>query len=447
MVGLAASGLADDQAPTRRGTKIPPASPKKTVAGPDAHAGHDHAEEAGSPEDYYPENSMLGDVFADGDSDCAYGNCGRCGSCCGTLCNPGGCGMYTRMDFLLWSVKGMHLPPLVTAGNPNNTAIPAGVINEDGSLPANTQVLFGNGLYNGQGRPGGRIVLGMYVNPCWAIEGDYFGLADKSTSFQGASTATSRLAFPFFDESNNGLPAVFGCPMASFSAQAVTRLQGGGVRLLRNICCGEGCGPSLWDGCPVNLAKRVDLLLGYRIVQLNESLTFVENCDLNGVPRVGTDFFGTQNTFNGFDLGTMFQFRHSCWSLDLTTKVGIGNTRSVVNINGIAFQNGVQQTPAGSILAVSTNSGTHVNNAFTMLPEIGLNVGYQINPCWRFTTGYTLIYWCGVYRPGDQIDQHINPNLWPPLPTAANTAGLWPQYPGRASDLWVQGVNFGLEDR
>ncbi|MFN0018778.1 MAG: BBP7 family outer membrane beta-barrel protein [Pirellulaceae bacterium] len=455
VLALAANTVADDpapkRAPARAGTKVPPASPKRAAAEPDGHAGHDHGhvhgEEATGTGDYYPENQMLGDVFADGYSDCGFGNCGRCGTCCGTLCNPGGCGMYVRADYLLWSTKGMNLPPLVTAGNPNNTAIPAGVINEDGSLPANTQVLFGNGLVNSQGRSGGRIVMGMYINPCWAIEGEYFGLADKSTSFQGASTATSQLAFPFFDESSNGLPAVFSCPDAAFAAQATTRVQGGGVRLLRNICCGEGCGPSWWDGCPVNVAKRVDFLLGYRVLRLDDNLTFEQTCDLNGVPRFGRDVFDTQNTFNGIDLGTMMQFRRRCWSLDLITKVGIGSTRSVVQINGVAFQNGIQQTPAGSILAVSTNSGTHINNGFTMLPELGLNVGYQINPCWRFTTGYTVMYWCGVYRPGDQIDQHINPNLWPPLPTAANTAGLWPQYPGRASDLWIQGVNFGLEAR
>lgn len=448
---IAATALADDPAPEsapapkRATTKVPPSSPRRP-AEVDEHAGHNHGEH---PEDYYPENQLLGDVL-DGNyagDGCCFGNCGRCANCCGTLCNPGGCGTYIRADFLLWSTKGMHLPPLVTAGDPNNTTIPAGVINEDGSLPANTRVLFGNGLYNGAGRPGGRIVFGQNLSPCWAVEGEYFGLVDKRTNFSGSSTATSRLAFPFFDESNDGLPAVFGCPDAAFTASAVTRFQGAGFRFLRNLCCWEGCGPSWWDGCPVPVAKRFDLLMGYRNLQLSENLTFIENCDLNGVPRLGRDVFDTQNYFNGLDLGTMLRFRRACWSLDLITKVGIGNTRSVVLINGVAFQNNVQQTPAGSILAVSTNSGRFENNAFAMLPEVGLNVGYQINPCWRFTTGYTLMYWCGVYRPGDQIDQHINPNLWPPLPLNGNNAGLWPQFLGRGSDFWVQGVNFGLEAR
>lgn len=347
----------------------------------------------------------------------------------------------------------MRVPALVTTGNPANTQIPAGVINEDGSLPGNTTIPFGDSLINADGRSGGRIVLGMHINPCWALEGDYYGLADQTTNFSATTTGNTFIGIPFYDESNNGLPAVFtiapgaGGPAGGVTINATTQFQGAGIRLLRNICCSEGCGPSWWDGCPVNVAKRVDFLMGYRYNRLADNLVINQQHNILGTIRTGQDVFDSENTFNGFDLGTMLQFRRRCLSLDLITKVGIGNTRSVVNINGTAFQNGVQQTPAGSIFALSTNSGTRTNNAFTMLPEVNLNLGYQLNPCWRFTTGYTLMYWCGVYRPGDQIDQHINPNLWPPLPTTPNTAGLWPQYPGRASDLWVQGVNFGLEAR
>ena len=235
--------------------------------------------------------------------------------------------------------------------------------------------------------------------------------------------------------------------MGSVNIDAVTRFQGANIRFLRNLCCWEGCGSSWWDGCPVPLAKRFDLLLGYRYNRLDDSLTINQQHSIQGTVRDGSDVFDTENTFNGFDLGTSLRFRRACWSLDLTAKIGIGNTRSVVTIDGVALQSNVQQTPGGSILAVSSNSGRFVNTSFTMLPEVGLDLGYQINPCWRFRTGYTLMYWCGVYRPGDQIDQHINPNLWPPLPINGNNAGLWPQYPGRASDFWAQGVNFGLEAR
>ena len=466
LFALAAAVVADDPAPKpapARGTTRVPPSPRKSAAEVDEHAGHDHGlpkQEAYYGDEYYPDDQAIGNIFADKPCPICGGGgpSSRCFSpppcCCGTLCYPGGCGRYVRADLLLWSTRGMQVPTLVTTGNPASTQIPAGVINEDGSLPGNTAILFGNGLINSQGRTGGRIVFGQYLNPCWAVEGEYFALADQQTAFRSnAAAGNGFVGIPFFDESNDGLPAVFtvapgaGGPAGSVNIDAVTRFQGAGVRVLRNLCCWEGCGPSWWDGCPVPVAKRFDFLMGYRFNRLDDSLIINQTHDILGTTRIGRDVFDTENQFNGLDLGTMLRFRRACWSLDLITKVGIGNTRSVVLINGVAFQNGVQQTPAGSILAVSTNSGRFVNNSFTMLPEIGLNVGYQINPCWRFTTGYTLMYWCGVYRPGDQIDQHINPNLWPPLPLQGNNAGLWPQYPGRASDFWAQGVNFGLEAR
>jgi hypothetical protein len=144
-------------------------------------------------------------------------------------------------------------------------------------------------------------------------------------------------------------------------------------------------------------------------------------------------------------VGTQLQFRRGCWSLDLLSKVAIGNTRSTVTIDGIAFQDGEQQEPRGSILAQSTNIGTHLSDEFTMVPEVGIGLGYQINPCWRLTAGYSLIYWCSVRRAGDQIDQHLNPELWPPRPIQPEAAGLWPQFPGVGSDFWAQGLNVGLE--
>ena len=48
------------------------------------------------------------------------------------------------------------------------------------------------------------------------------------------------------------------------------------------------------------------------------------------------------------------------------------------------------------------------------MPELGVTLGYQLNPCWRATLGYTFIYWSRVARAGDQIDRDINPDLFPP---------------------------------
>lgn len=394
---------------------------------------------------------MFGDVFAgDGASCCDACGDNRCGT---STCMPLGCGIYVRADYLLWGLKGMRLLPLVTTGDPATQNPPPGVINEDGSLPSNTTVLFGNGRVNSQAHSGGRIVFGNWMNVCWGWEGEYYGLSDERTAFVANSTGDTLLAIPFFDETSSGLPATFvvapgaGGPPGTIAVDVATRFQGAGFRLLRNLCCWDGCGPGWWDGCPVPLGKRVDLLVGYRFNRLDDEISIAADHDILGTSRFGRDFFDSENQFHGLDLGTLLQFRRGRCSLDLVTKVAIGNTRSTVLIGGIAFQDDVQQTPAGSILALSSNSGRHVHHNFSMIPELGANFGYQINPCWRVTCGYSLIYWSGVYRAGEQIDLHVNPDLWPPLPLTGNTAGLWPQYPGRCTDFWAQGINFGLEAR
>jgi hypothetical protein len=372
-----------------------------------------------------------------------------CGASCGLN------GLYVRGEYLLWGTKGMRVPALVTTGDSTTTDPPAGVINEDGSLPGNTTVLFGNEGIHEDVRSGGRIIFGTFLGPCrnWAIEGEYFGLGDETTDFRAESDGTELIGIPYFDESENGLPAIFfvtpggtaASSPGSIDVVAATRFQGSGVRVLHNICFAECGGTSWWDGCPVNVGKRIDLMMGYRFYRLDDSLTIREEHLITTVERIGTDIFDSKNEFHGVDLGTQMQFRRGCWSLDLLSRVAIGNTRSVVTIDGFALQNGQEQTPRGSILATTSNIGVHESDEFTVVPELGIGLGYQINPCWRFTAGYTLIYWCGVQRAGDQIDQHVNAELWPPQAAQPEDAGLWPQFPGVGSDFWAQGLNLGLE--
>ena len=401
--------------------------------------------EEGMPEEYYaggrrrPVRALSRRLWVDD----------ACGDCCGFN------GLYIRAEYLLWGTKGMRVPALVTTGDAAVADPPAGVINEDGSLPSNTVVLFGNDEINEDVRSGGRIIFGTFLGPCrnWAVEGEYFSLGDETTDFRAASDGTQFLGIPYFEEAENGLPAVFfvtpggtaASSPGSIDVASSTQFQGSGVRVLRNVCLTDGCGTSCWDGCPVTTGKRIDLIVGYRFYRLDDSLHITEEHLITTVERVGFDLFDSKNEFHGIDLGTQMQFRKGCWTLDLLSKVAVGNTTSVVTIDGFALQAGQEQTPRGSILAQTTNIGTHTTDEFTMVPELGIGLGYQINPCWRATAGYSLIYWCGVQRAGDQIDQHLNSELWPPRAAQPEEAGLWPQFPGIGSDFWAQGLNFGLE--
>ena len=56
----------------------------------------------------------------------------------------------------------------------------------------------------------------------------------------------------------------------------------------------------------------------------------------------------------------------------------------------------------GGFLALPTNIGNRSRDQFTAVPEIGFNVGRQLNNHLRVYAGYTFLYWSSVVRPGDQ---------------------------------------------
>jgi len=106
---------------------------------------------------------------------------------------------------------------------------------------------------------------------------------------------------------------------------------------------------------------------------------------------------------------------------------------------------GAPVTQQGGLLALPTNIGTYSRDQFSVIPQIGFNVGRQLTNNFRVFVGYTFMYWSNVVRPGDQIDPVINPTQ---LPTAAGPGTLVgparPAFAFHESSLWAQGVNVGM---
>ena len=57
-----------------------------------------------------------------------------------------------------------------------------------------------------------------------------------------------------------------------------------------------------------------------------------------------------------------------------------------------------------------------------MVPEVGINLGFQLTNNLKIYGGYSFLYWTNIVRPGDQIDTTVNPNLVPTSSTFG-TAG------------------------
>ncbi len=376
--------------------------------------------------------------------------------CCPDPCGPvlGSC-FYASGEYLMWWIRDSELPPLVTTSNPVESL---GVI----GLPG-TAVLFGGGTVDNGERSGGRYTLGWWCDPCslCGIEGSYLFLGDSSVTFAASSSGVPVLARPFFNI-NIGLedaelianPPIAAIPNLVPLAGQVrvdlsSQLWGAELNLRKNLLSGASC----W-GC----TYRLDFLGGYRHLSLDEELSIQESLrvpanspQFAGAGFLITDLFTTENHFNGGQIGSLLDFRWGPWSLDLRTKLALGATRQIAEINGATVFTQPGQSPrlsTGGLLALPTNIGHYTRDVFSVVPELGLNVGYQCTPCLRLFVGYTFIYWSNVARPGEQIDREINPSQLPRFNGSGGLAGAArPAFTFKDNDFWVQGINFGLEYR
>jgi hypothetical protein len=392
-----------------------------------------------------------------GGPSCGPTGCNFCGQRmpgCGPFGNGCFSGVYVRAEYLLWGTRAANLPPLATTSPQGTPQADAGILGLD-----TTTILFGGDSVSGDLRSGGRIYLGWWFDPCrrLGVETEYFALADESSAFQQTSSGNPILGRPFFDVvqgiENVNLVAFPNVIRGTLSATHNTSFQGAGVRAMYNLACGDGGGTSWFTGCPVHTGFRYDAILGYRFLRLDDRVAIVDNSVSLDAQNPGSfivnDSFDTENKFHGVDVGSTISFCKGCFSVELLSKIALGNSHAITTINGstVITQNNQAQTFQGGLLAQRTNIGVFEDDQFAVVPELGATLGYQINPCWRATVGYTFIYWSQVARAGDQIDLRVNPNLIPPEGPPPVTTNLFPQFNWVYSDYWAQGLNLGIEAR
>jgi hypothetical protein len=387
---------------------------------------------AGPNPRYFPFSGGVGSPTYD---PAALDGCfGEGGAGCGGCCPPSN-KFYATTEYLLWWVKGSPLPPLVTQGSVGDV-IP-GALGAPGTL-----LLFGNNAVDSGPRSGGRVMLGYWFGDehCLGIEAGGFALGNRTTRFSATSLGTPILARPFVDavtgaqtvELVAGPNALAGTVVVSDRSS----FWGYETNLRTNLCCCCRC--------------YTDLIVGFRALGLDEDLGIHENLTVLRAPGgsfVVDDRFNASNRFYGGQIGTVSQYQLGRWSLDFITKLAIGNTSQTVQISGSTVindpRNG-QSTSVGGLLAQPSNIGRFHRDLFGFVPEVGINVGYQLTDHCRLFLGYNLIYWTNVVRPGNQIDLVVNTAQLPP---AMPGGPARPAFAFHGSDFWAQGVNFGLEFR
>jgi hypothetical protein len=393
---------------------------------------------------------------------------------------------WARGEYLGWGIKGFDTPALVTSAPRGNR----GVIGLGGT------VIYGNERLLEDWRNGGRMRLGRWLDcrRSHGLQGEYLTFGDDESTFSAYSNGLSTLARPYIDAQGGGEAVELvgylrvwepGAPLeerlenaivGGITVNARSEFHGAGIHWLGNLLC-EPCGG------PCGARRRVDLLLGYRYLYLRERLTIREDLysldpgdatvipprpDESNVALVVQDEFRTQDIFNGGDVGLAWTWQRNRWSLEFLTKLALGGTRQRVTINGSTTSTdvvggieeatrlegvkpdgrGVGEYTGGGLLAQRSNIGTYNRDVFSLVPELNVNLAYELNRRWRATVGYTLVFWTNVARPGDQIDRYVNPDLAPdealPAPVPSDV-GYRPRFAWKSSTLWAQGVNVGLE--
>jgi len=387
-----------------------------------------------------------------GCTSCGTGACSDAGctdlSCdsCQPACRFTSC--WGNVEYLMLWERGQSLPALATTNvNPGSTnRDDAGVLGVD-----STRVLFGDESVD-EDRHGGRVTFGIWLDQCASvgIGFGYLGVGESTRNFETNSTVSPILARPFFNAIDSSEDALLiGFPNAfsgSFSAQLTSELNA--VEAFKRQSCYRGCN------------SRIDILVGYRYSQMQDSLriqdsfTFLADQAVAGGPPIpagstvsNLDFFDVDNTLHAGQLGAWAQRRSGNFSMDVIAKVALGNMNHDISTQGetvSAQPNVAAVTVPGGLLVQRSNLGTFEDNGFAVMPEVSTNLGYQINPYIDLTVGYTFMYWSRVVRPGDTIDRVVD---------LRQQGGNLPDVQQRPAiqfndtSYWLQGLTFGMNFR
>ena len=371
------------------------------------------------------------------DTSCSDGCGSSCSDGCGIVssgCAVGGSKWFSA-ETLLWFGQRQNAPALVTTSA-------TGVDPLAGANGVTTQFGGGDGIDFGL-LPGFRVGGGAYLDDCqkFGVGGRAWGTFSGSQDYRNSSDGTVSIGIPFF----NANPAV-----AAEDAYLVAFTTGGGAPVssgdvyVRSDFDMIGADGSIHILASRSDDHRVDMLVGYTYSRLKSSVGLESNStnlftgDLipDGTIFRTNDLFETENIFNGAHLGVLSTVVQNRVSLSTLAKVSFGNMRQNSDIRGFTNTefNGVVTGAAGGILTQPSNIGSSSRDVFAFIPELGVKLGYCVNPNVQLTVGYSFMMWSSVGLAGDQIDRTVDL-----AQTVARPASTFAE-----SSFWLQGVDVGM---
>jgi len=365
---------------------------------------------------------------------------------------------WINAEYLLWASSGMHIPALVTSSPAGTSASTAGVLGQP-----TTSVLFGDQNVTNGFRSGLRIGAGFWFDDTQTLglEGSflYLGQARQEQVFNSAGSPG--IARPYFN-AITGMQSSEPTTFAVINPDASINPALTGTLTARTTS-------DLW-GMDFNFRRflyetdnfRLDGLVGYRMMRLRDTVQTNSSSTVNdstnepfNLPNGTTinilDSFQSTNNFEGGQIGLSGKWQSDRWTVGATAKLALGvNDRAVVISGGTNFASpGGPATGVNSgLLTLPSINGRYSSSNFSVIPEVGVTLGYQVTPNIRIFSGYSFLYWTNVVRAGDQISTTLNTSqLSRTLPPAQSplVGPALPTFVLHETNYWAQGVNFGVE--
>lgn len=348
-----------------------------------------------------------------------------------------------RADYVYYYVQGTNLPPMATTSPLGTPQAVAGVV----GAPGTTVLASGR---EDKGYPEGyrfRLLYWFDNFESDGIELSFTGFSGESVYYNSASPGSPILARPFFDTNSQTqkaqLVAYPGLTGGSLDMDRMTEYYVVDLMGRQNV----GYGP----------ATRADLLFGFRYMRFGDYFRVDERLFPGGAgtpfvegTAIGlTDAYDCENNFFLGQIGLETIGRWGPFAVEFFGRLGLGANYQYFRVNGTTNVSvpGLDATGApGGLLTNSQNQGSYAQQLkFAIVPELGLNLRFQVTPSLSMHGGYTFTFLTPTVRPGDVIESAgINPALLNPTDAfgprrAVESFG--------SSSSWLMGFSGGVEFR
>ena len=353
---------------------------------------------------------------------------------------------WASVEYAMLFATPAQIPaPLLTTGPPASF----GIIGNAG-----TQVLLGGdqvidyGIFSGI-----QFTTGGWFSDrrLFGSEGTTLFVAQNSATYTFGSDGSTLLARPFVNaltSANDARAIAFpGERAATFTLQSQLQFLNTDSNIIYNL---------YRDDC-----RFVNLIFGYRYFWIDEQILMT---DTETVIGPGTTFLGVpqppgsvfqvtdrfQNVTRIFALqtGVRAEVVRERWRFNMVAKIGAGWSHARLYADG-------RTTPItppgpaypGGLLADPTYSYRSSLDQFTWIPEFQGRIAYMILPRLSVYAGINYLFITNLARPGQQIDQVVNPTQVPMIGTGILVGPARPMVPKVNSTFTAEGLLFGMEFR